>query len=93
MLLVTGGVMAYFARREPFDSMHQKRLFVLHHENVSACLVLSKTESLYFLFLVSCKHTKRSCIWLLQMEHLAWRALLWISQASLEWRGSMLLLL
>ena len=35
MVLVTGGVMAYFARREPFDSMHQKRLFVLHHENVS----------------------------------------------------------
>ena len=30
------GVIAYFARREPFNSMHQKRLFILHHKNVSA---------------------------------------------------------
>ena len=29
-------VIAYFARREPFNSMHQKRLFILHHKNVSA---------------------------------------------------------
>ena len=31
-----GGAMDYFAWGEPFDSMHQKMLFVLHHENVSA---------------------------------------------------------
>jgi hypothetical protein len=33
-----GGVvvvlLAVFAGREPFDGMHQKRLFVLHAENV-----------------------------------------------------------
>lgn len=33
-VLVTGATMAYFSTRSPFDDMHQKRLFVLHHENV-----------------------------------------------------------
>jgi hypothetical protein len=28
-------LVAVFAIREPFDEMHQKRLFVLHTENVS----------------------------------------------------------
>ena len=35
------GVIAYFARREQFNSMHQKRLFILHHKNVSAWFALS----------------------------------------------------
>lgn len=35
--------MAVFARRSPFDAMHQRRLFVLHMENVST-LVLSVTS-------------------------------------------------
>ena len=32
--LVTGVAMAVFCSRSPFDTMHQKRLFVLHMENV-----------------------------------------------------------
>lgn len=28
-------VIAFFATLEPFDEMHQKRLFILHTENVS----------------------------------------------------------
>ena len=32
--MVTGVAMAVFAMRSPFDSMHQKRLFVIHMENV-----------------------------------------------------------
>jgi len=34
LFLITGITMAVFAMRSPFDEMHQKRLFVLHHENV-----------------------------------------------------------
>jgi len=34
LVLATGATMAYFSTRSPFDDMHQKRLFVLHHENV-----------------------------------------------------------
>jgi hypothetical protein len=33
-VLVTGVTIAIFSIRSPFDDMHQKRLFVLHHENV-----------------------------------------------------------
>lgn len=33
-ILITGATIAVFAMRSPFDDMHQKRLFVLHHENV-----------------------------------------------------------
>lgn len=36
LLLVVGVVMAVFARKEVFDKNHQKRLFVLHKEDVSA---------------------------------------------------------
>lgn len=32
---VTVVTMAVFAMRKPFDEMHQKRIFVLHLENVS----------------------------------------------------------
>jgi len=32
--LVSGLMMAIFSMRSPFDDMHQKRLFVLHHENL-----------------------------------------------------------
>ena len=32
--MITGVSMAIFAMRSPFDSMHQKRLFVIHMENV-----------------------------------------------------------
>lgn len=35
MSIVTIILMGVFAMREPFDAMHQKRLFVLHLENVS----------------------------------------------------------
>ena len=31
---------ALFAMREPFDEMHQKRLFVLHTENVCYVLIV-----------------------------------------------------
>jgi hypothetical protein len=34
---VVGVLVALFAVREPFDGMHQKRLFVLHTENVGFC--------------------------------------------------------
>ena len=40
MTIVTIGLMAVFARRTPFDEMHQKRLFVLHLENVGFFLCL-----------------------------------------------------
>ena len=33
--MVTGLAMAIFSMRSPFDPMHQKRLFVIHMENVS----------------------------------------------------------
>lgn len=29
-------LMAVFAMREPFDAMHQKRLFVIHSQNVGS---------------------------------------------------------
>lgn len=32
--LLSGASMAYFSTRSPFDSMHQRRLFVIHMENV-----------------------------------------------------------
>lgn len=32
--VVTVATMAVFSAKEPFDAMHQKRLFVLHHEDV-----------------------------------------------------------
>jgi hypothetical protein len=35
MTAVTTISIAYFSMREPFDEMHQKRLFVVHMENVS----------------------------------------------------------
>lgn len=35
-LLATAATMAVFAMREPFDEMHQKRLYVLHQEDVRA---------------------------------------------------------
>lgn len=35
MSIVTVTLMGIFAMKVPFDSMHQKRLFVLHLENVS----------------------------------------------------------
>ncbi|KAI0741328.1 hypothetical protein C8Q80DRAFT_1221427 [Daedaleopsis nitida] len=34
--LVTGVAMAVFYSRSPFDTMHQKRLFVLHMENITS---------------------------------------------------------
>ncbi|KAH7923703.1 hypothetical protein BV22DRAFT_1068281 [Leucogyrophana mollusca] len=33
-ILLLGGSMAFFYRESPFDPMHQKRLFVLHKENL-----------------------------------------------------------
>ena len=91
-VVLMGGAMAYFAWGEPFDSMHQKMLFVLHHENVSAWLALSRAESSSLSFLVSCKHMNKSCIWFLQIVHLAWRTSLRISRTCLEWRMSIVLL-
>ncbi|TFK20267.1 hypothetical protein FA15DRAFT_673638 [Coprinopsis marcescibilis] len=35
MTIVTSVSIAYFATRQPFDEMHQKRLFVIHMENVT----------------------------------------------------------
>ena len=35
MGIVTVILIGVFAMKEPFDAMHQKRLFVLHLENVS----------------------------------------------------------
>ena len=35
MSIVTVVLMGVFAMKVPFDAMHQKRLFVLHLENVS----------------------------------------------------------
>jgi hypothetical protein len=45
-LLVVGVVMAVFARKEVFDKNHQKRLFVLHKEDVrvSSVRVIKETE-------------------------------------------------
>jgi hypothetical protein len=37
---VVGVLVALFAVREPFDGMHQKRLFVLHTENVGGFFLL-----------------------------------------------------
>ncbi|KAH9928451.1 uncharacterized protein BXZ73DRAFT_48526 [Epithele typhae] len=34
--MVTGISMAFFAMRSPFDDMHQKRLFVIHMENITS---------------------------------------------------------
>lgn len=34
MSIVTVVMMAVFSMKNPFDDMHQKRLFVLHLENV-----------------------------------------------------------
>ncbi|KAI0676099.1 hypothetical protein C8Q78DRAFT_369024 [Trametes maxima] len=34
--LLTGVAMAIFAMRSPFDAMHQKRLFVIHMENITS---------------------------------------------------------
>lgn len=34
MSILSAVSIAYFSAREPFDAMHQKRLFVLHMENV-----------------------------------------------------------
>ena len=34
VFIVVGVLMALFALRVPFDKMHQKRLFVIHQENV-----------------------------------------------------------
>lgn len=33
--VVVAGLIGFFAMMEPFDQMHQKRLFILHSENVS----------------------------------------------------------
>ena len=44
MSIVTVILMGVFAMKVPFDAMHQKRLFVLHLENVSfsfSCLLSS----------------------------------------------------
>jgi len=35
VFILVGVLMALFALRVPFDKMHQKRLFVVHQENVS----------------------------------------------------------
>lgn len=35
MSIVTAVLMGVFTMKVPFDAMHQKRLFVLHLENVS----------------------------------------------------------
>ena len=37
-------LMAVFAMREPFDAMHQKRLFVIHSQNVGSA------DFFYFIF-------------------------------------------
>lgn len=37
--MVTGIAMVVFAGRSPFDAMHQKRLFVIHMENVGLLLL------------------------------------------------------
>jgi len=34
LTLVTGVMIAVFCMKSPFDDMHQKRLFVIHHENL-----------------------------------------------------------
>jgi hypothetical protein len=34
-------MMAFFSQRNPFDAMHQKRLFVIHSENVGSYLLLA----------------------------------------------------
>ena len=34
MSMLTGVAMAVFCMRSPFDAMHQKRLYVIHMENV-----------------------------------------------------------
>ncbi|KAI0630537.1 hypothetical protein C8Q77DRAFT_1211545 [Trametes polyzona] len=36
LTMVTGLVMAVFSMRAPFDAMHQKRLFVIHMENITS---------------------------------------------------------
>ena len=33
--IIMTGLIGFFATMEPFDQMHQKRLFILHSENVS----------------------------------------------------------
>ena len=38
MFTITTISMAVFSMRNPFDTMHQKRLFVIHMENVCACI-------------------------------------------------------
>jgi hypothetical protein len=45
LLLVVSVVMAVFARKEVFDKNHQKRLFVLHKEDVSASAFAVCTEN------------------------------------------------
>ena len=36
--IITTVSIAVFSTRNPFDTMHQKRLFVIHMENVCACI-------------------------------------------------------
>ncbi|EIW58152.1 uncharacterized protein TRAVEDRAFT_28892 [Trametes versicolor FP-101664 SS1] len=36
LTMITGLTMAVFSMRSPFDSMHQKRLFVIHMENITS---------------------------------------------------------
>jgi chromate transport protein ChrA len=38
--IIVGVLMALFALRVPFDKMHQKRLFVIHQENVGRQIYL-----------------------------------------------------
>jgi hypothetical protein len=57
MSIVTVILMGVFAMKPPFDAMHQRRLFVLHLENVSFSFslllveVLSSSLNLVFIFI------------------------------------------
>jgi len=69
MTMVTAAAIALYAVREPFDSMHQKRLFIIHMENVSPI----PSRALLFVYLPMTTRLQRtSSIYIsqLRMAHL-----------------------
>ena len=51
--VIMGVLIAVFASMEPFDAMHQKRLFILHMENVGGgfyCVVLEKKLTIFCVY-------------------------------------------
>jgi hypothetical protein len=73
--IVTALLMAIFARRLPFDAMHQKRLFILHTENVR-----------HFTSMVAAKDNQQSYI-----PRLRPMSNTYISQLQMELLGSNIL--